>query len=253
MHKEDYFDEQRLIQKNKESIDFLKIVKSKSRHSESSFISSLDDDISTQNPHGLIQLVASASIIASRLNLRSDPNLSDSKWFNIYPGEHYRLLAALIILMNPRAIVDVGTYTDMSARIALDYAAEDAEISTFDIISYDKFDTHLNTTDFNKNFRQHAVDLALEDNFNFYRDKLDNADIIFLDGPKNAQFELSFLGKLTTLSSKKEKLLILDDIRFDNMWEIWRDIDSPKFDATSFGHWSGTGLVDISNVLRMKD
>jgi len=31
------------------------------------------------------------------------------------------------------------------------------------------------------------------------------------------------------------------------MIDFWRSIRSPKFDATSFGHFSGTGVVDISN------
>ncbi len=37
---------------------------------------------------------------------------------------------------------------------------------------------------------------------------------------------------------------MFDDIRVWNMLEIWRGIRRPKLDLTSFGHWSGTGLVD---------
>ncbi|MGH7312141.1 MAG: hypothetical protein ACREJV_03130 [Candidatus Rokuibacteriota bacterium] len=29
-----------------------------------------------------------------------------------------------------------------------------------------------------------------------------------------------------------------------NMLAIWREIRMPKLDVTSFGHWSGTGLVE---------
>jgi len=39
-------------------------------------------------------------------------------------------------------------------------------------------------------------------------------------------------------------LIIMDDIRVWNMLAIWRRIDRPKLDLTSFGHWTGTGLVD---------
>lgn len=45
---------------------------------------------------------------------------------------------------------------------------------------------------------------------------------------------------------------MLDDIRFLNMWRLWRSIRSPKLDATSFGHWSGSGLVDLHNGLQLK-
>jgi hypothetical protein len=41
-------------------------------------------------------------------------------------------------------------------------------------------------------------------------------------------------------------ILVLDDTRLLNMIDVWRLIRSPKLDLTSFGHWSGTGLVDMS-------
>jgi hypothetical protein len=37
---------------------------------------------------------------------------------------------------------------------------------------------------------------------------------------------------------------MFDDIRLMNLLSIWRGIQRPKMDITSFGHWSGTGLVD---------
>ena len=49
------------------------------------------------------------------------------------------------------------------------------------------------------------------------------------------------------LKPKNKKFLIIDDILFVNMIDLWRKIKSPKLDATSLGHWSGTGIVDISD------
>jgi hypothetical protein len=57
------------------------------------------------------------------------------------------------------------------------------------------------------------------------------------------------LSQLAKLDPRTKKLLILDDIRFMNMIRLWRGIASPKLDLSSFGHWSGTGLVDISKGL----
>ena len=34
---------------------------------------------------------------------------------------------------------------------------------------------------------------------------------------------------------------------FANMTKFWRNIKSPKIDASCFGHSSGTGIIDISN------
>ena len=73
-----------------------------------------------------------------------------------------------------------------------------------------------------------------------------------MDAPKDGVFEYRFLQLLSTLQPKKNKLLILDDIRFINMVDLWVSIESPKLDVSSFGHWSGTGLVDISEGLRIR-
>lgn len=36
------------------------------------------------------------------------------------------------------------------------------------------------------------------------------------------------------------------------MLNLWDEIESPKIDLTSLSHWSGTGLVDISDRLKIK-
>src|SRR5262249_51142511 len=76
-----------------------------------------------------------------------------------------------------------------------------------------------------------------------YAELLRSADLIFIDGPKNRTFEIRFLQQLGELGLKPKTLLVFDDIRFWKMLAIWRRISHPKLDLTSFGHWSGTGLV----------
>ena len=60
------------------------------------------------------------------------------------------------------------------------------------------------------------------------------------------------IAQLIKLNKKKNKLLIVDDIQFVNMVDFWRGIVSPKLDMSSFGHWSGTGVVDISEGLKYR-
>ena len=75
-----------------------------------------------------------------------------------------------------------------------------------------------------------------------------NADFIMCDGPKDGIFEKRFYSLLSTLNFPvKDRWLFLDDIRFPSEMPSWRLICSPKIDLTSFGHFSGTGLVNISN------
>jgi len=65
-----------------------------------------------------------------------------------------------------------------------------------------------------------------------------------VDGPKDGFFERQFLKHLSEIDTAAHKLLVFDDIRTWNMLAIWREISFPKLDLTSFGHWTGTGLVD---------
>jgi len=36
------------------------------------------------------------------------------------------------------------------------------------------------------------------------------------------------------------------------MTNLWASIESPKIDLSPFGHWTGSGLVDISECLKLK-
>ena len=52
---------------------------------------------------------------------------------------------------------------------------------------------------------------------------------------------------LSTLNfSEKPCWLFLDDIRFMTEIANWRAVKNPKIDLTSFGHYSGSGSVNIS-------
>jgi len=71
-----------------------------------------------------------------------------------------------------------------------------------------------------------------------------------LDGPKDDEFERTFLHLCCRLKPfNRPRWLLIDDIRFENMVHLWRSIKSPKLDISSFGHFSGTGLVNIEKGL----
>jgi hypothetical protein len=67
-----------------------------------------------------------------------------------------------------------------------------------------------------------------------------------MDAPKDGVFEPKMVQLLQTLQSKPNRILIMDDIWFDCMQPVWQSIKLPKIDITSLGHWSGTGIVDLS-------
>lgn len=163
---------------------------------------------------------------------------------NRFPGEHYRLLNAIINESSPALVVEVGTYTGL-ASLVISKAMSAGKLVTYDIIPWNKFsETVLRDSDFPK-IEQRLGDLADETYFTSQKDIILNADILFIDAPKNGIFEQRFI-KLFMKHRKTPCVLIFDDIRLLNMIELWRSLNFQKIDLTSFGHWTGTGIVFYS-------
>ena len=202
----------------------------------------------------LINMALNSTKIAwDNMIIVPNENLTDAIFYNIFPGEHYRILNAVVKILNPSLVVEVGTFTGMGS-IALKQELASGKLYTFDIVPWHSFESHLSINDFDKNnIRQILSDLSIEEEFNKYSGILSEAEIIFMDAPKDGLFEYKFLSMLSKLKSKNNKLLIIDDIRFVNMIDLWISIEAPKIDISSFGHWSGTGFVDISQGFGIKN
>lgn len=212
-----------------------------------SLIASLVDDPASQT-HPELAWILRAIATAASLKLVEAPFL------NVFPGEHYRLLAGLILELQPELVLEIGTYTGMSARVICDYSPANCSIHTFDLLAWDGFESYLSLDDFQgQRLQQHLDNLAFSEVFNRYSPLLDQAQLIFCDAPKDGIFEPAFLSLLAAAElSQRPRWLLLDDIRLLPMVECWRSISSPKLDLTSFGHWSGTGIVDISLGLKLQ-
>ncbi len=217
-----------------------------------SVIASLEDDPASQHPPELGWILGAVARAAG-LALREPAERSDSRFFNVFPGEHYRLLAGVLQQLQPQLVLDIGTYTGMSARVICDHSPATARIHSFDLLPWNSFASHLNPADFQgQRLQQHLENLADPTVFQRFLPLVDQADLIFCDAPKDGVFEPAFLALLASAPlSTRPRWLLLDDIRFLQMVNCWRSIASPKLDLTSFGHWSGTGLVDISQGLRL--
>ena len=176
----------------------------------------------------------------------------DAATANAFPGDHYRILAGLIYNLDrscgPLKLIDIGTSCGLSARTMLDFSPDEDKVETFDVADWLANPcTYLTEKDFEARLTQHIKDLQNPETFNQYADMLCNADFIMCDGPKDGIFEKNFYTLLSNLDFPlKPRWLLLDDIRFPSEMVSWRMIDSPKVDLTSFGHFSGTGLVNIS-------
>lgn len=216
----------------------------KARHSELSVISSADD--LEPGPDGfLIDLLIEAARVATTVDLSPVVERcrtpEDACYVATWPGEHYRLLPALAKVLNARMVVEVGTYIGQGT-LALRQGAE--EVVTFDIVPITDFPTAvLEPADFTSGIEQRIGDLSDPATFDANLDVLQRADLIFIDGPKDGVFEPALAALLYPALAGRETVVVWDDIRVMTMVNVWREFPVPKLDATSFGHWSGTGLT----------
>ena len=217
------------------------------RHFEPSIIYSLQKEPVLNE--FIFNLFNNASNFAFSEKIKNiDNKLKDSRFYNTFPGSHYRILNGIVKFLNPKLVIEVGTYTGMGT-FALSQNLN-GKIVSFDIIDYKNFETHLNDEFLKKNkFKQYLSDLSEKTEYDKHYQLLNNADIIFIDASKDGKFEYKLLANMTNLKNKKNKILILDDIKFMNMINLWNSIKSPKMDIVSVGNWTGTGLVDISKGL----
>jgi predicted O-methyltransferase YrrM len=168
-------------------------------------------------------------------------------YINIFPGEHYRYLAAITEILKPKLIIELGTHLGYSSLCMKNFLPEDGRVVTFDVIPWDNFeDTILTKGDFDQQLQQCIDDVTKPDIFEKYESLFAGADIIFMDALKDGVQEYKFLENFSKMKFAKKCLFIFDDIRLWNMLDIWYNLSKPKLDITSFAHWSGTGLVEWS-------
>lgn len=194
----------------------------------------------------LIDLVPA---LVARAKVARLPALAERRapiYVHRWPGHHYRLLAALVEELRPRLVVEIGTFTGLSALAMLSVLPADGRLVTIDVIPWNKISgTFLRNSDFAEGkLTQILCDLGDSQTCTLHSQVLCDADLIFVDGPKDGVFERELLQNFDLLGLKVGALIAFDDIRIWNMLRIWQEIARPKLDLTGLGHWTGTGLVD---------
>lgn len=160
-----------------------------------------------------------------------------------YTGEHYRLLALIAKATNARKVIEIGTFRGASAASILNNT--NANVIGYDLMSAKNYTDNYLSNEFYENgrFTERLGDLYSKKHLNQLLDDLKDADILFLDGPKDYTFEKYIFEELQKFSSKKEILIIVDDIKLSPMVELWHSVNFEKIDISFLGHWSGTGLM----------
>lgn len=190
----------------------------------------------------VVQAIAEAvTLDMSRLAQRL-PREEDQDWFALWPGEHYAFLKGLARTLRPTLVLDIGTYHGASALAMADHSTR---IISYDVIPITEISGgYIRLTSDFTNVEQRIGDLAQEDFYQTQQEVVCEADVVMVDGPKDGIFEYEVVPKLL-LNMKPGSLLILDDIRFENMQKLWRNLAKPRIDVGCFAHSSGAGVVFV--------
>lgn len=158
-------------------------------------------------------------------------NQEHKGYFLEAPGkEHYKLLSYFSKLQDDATLLDVGTNRGLSA-LALSVNSSNKVVS-FDLENFKEISGWPSNVEFKLGWITMPAykSLVLESSF------------IFLDTLHDGVFEHQFYHYLRSIGWKG--VLMLDDIKLNApMKEFWSCIEEQKYDASQYGHWSGTGIV----------
>jgi len=202
----------------------------------------------------LIDVALRALQFARTVDLSWIVDRGGDKYPNIWPGEHYKLLTALVAALAPKTVVEIGTATGLSTLAIMDTLAADGKLVTYDIVSWREFPRPaghsgvvLRDEDFaDGRLEQRVEDLTTSEGWNRNADTVRQADFVFVDVKHDGIQERRLLRFFEETGFTNGPIVMFDDIRLWKLLSFWREIDRPKLDLTSFGHWSGTGLVDFA-------
>ena len=183
--------------------------------------------------------------ILDEFNLKNYEYLVNKNYYSEKSGvQEYRLYSYLTTFFNNIVILDIGTLDGRSA-IALSHNTNNQVIS-YDIHNYINNNNHIIYDKKNIKFNIKNVFDDLNEDF------IKNVKIVMIDIDHYETIETLILNKLKEL--KFSGLVILDDITKhpepivnECMNRLWNSIQDKKYDFTSYGHWSGTGVVVIND------
>ncbi len=193
----------------------------------------------------LIDLLLAAAPVARTVDHQdiADKMIEFPHWPQMWPGEHYKLLSGLVSVLQPKVVIEIGTGSGYSALAMKKYLPANGKLYSFDIRPWRTVSSMiLKESDFADGRLEHILDdLGDSKVFARHADLLRHASLILIDAPKS---EERLIKNFDALDFVGEPVFIVDCIRLNYVVPVWESITKPKLDATTFGHWAGTGLID---------
>jgi predicted O-methyltransferase YrrM len=214
-------------------------------HAEYSMILSACDKQALLTPE-LLSLSLKAIEQAASVEIESRSEQA-RQYGNVWPGEHYKLLAGFMLALKPAMTIEIGTSTGLSALSMKQHLPPGGKLVTFDVLAWHEYpNTLFREDDFeNQQLVQHVADLSRDEEMEKYASFLEEAELIFIDATHDGALEAKLLKNLDQINFRHKVYVLFDDIKVWTMLKMWREVSFPKIDLTSFGHWSGTGLVEL--------
>jgi len=182
-----------------------------------------------------------------QFELKNQDFLVDKNYYDLKSGQQeYRLYSYLSTLFNNITILDIGTYNGRSA-VSLSHN-ENNKVISYNINDDIKDVHHKIYTKSNIEFRIKNVLDDLDKEF------LKDVKIILIDIDHFYTIEKMMIDKLKELGY--DGIILIDDIihpspkEFEAMQKLWNEIQDEKYDITKYGHWSGTGLINLSKDIK---
>ncbi|MFZ3062827.1 MAG: class I SAM-dependent methyltransferase [Actinomycetota bacterium] len=150
---------------------------------------------------------------------------------------YYRWLAIAVKLLKPRRILELGSYTGGSMLCLLQELPPDSEIISVDLerdlrfIPSEVFDDPRIRFVFGND-----LDLSI------YGDNLpEDIDFLFIDTEHIYQ-QISREWSIYKYLLKNEAIVVIDDIRLNDMYKFWEELPYEKLEITRDCHDSGFGF-----------
>jgi predicted O-methyltransferase YrrM len=157
------------------------------------------------------------------------------------PKIYYRWLIVAVKLLKPARILELGSFTGVSTLCFLQELDNSSELISVDIEKDLRFvpgealsDPRLRLVFGND------LDLSI------YRDVIpNNIDFLFMDTDHSYQ-QISREWLIYQYLLKDGAIVVMDDIRLNDMYKFWEELPYEKLEITDDAHWSGFGVFVFS-------